>query len=189
MSIRSLGALARERRNVIQPHPTPAAAAAAPGGDADGGITALERAVPTEIIAFYTTVIAACVTVNQSDPQARFTTFRVAVYVAALIATAWAAGRSTKTAVTGWQAVLRTPEWWTGVLSFAGWGAAVPGSFLYVWLDPEVLIVTVATIIASAGLVIAVVLTPRLRVKDPAVQAPGQVLTPQPPGAGPAPAP
>src|SRR5215475_11105160 len=104
MSIRSLGALARERRNVIQPPAAPAtaAAAAAPGGDADGGITALELAVPTEIIAFYTTVIAACVTVNLSDPQARFTTFRVAVYVVALIATAWAAGRSTKTAVTGW---------------------------------------------------------------------------------------
>jgi len=95
----------------------------------------------------------------------------------------------TRTAVTGWQAVLRAPEWWTAVLSFAGWGAAVPGSFLYVWLDPEVLIVTVATIIASAGLVIAVVLTPRLRVKDPAAQGAGLVLTREPPGAGPAPAP
>jgi len=170
MSLRSLGALARERRNVTQP-PAATAAAAAPGGEADGGITALERAVPTEIIAFYTTVIAACVTVNESDSSATFTTFRVAVYVVALIATAWAGGRSARTAVTGWKAVLRTPEWWTAVLSFAGWGAAVPGSFLYVWLDPEVLIVTVATIIASAGLVIAVVLTPRLRVKDPAAQA------------------
>jgi len=37
-------------------------------------------------------------------------------------------------------------------------------------LDPEVLIVTVATIIAGAGLVIGVVLAPRLVVKDPAAQ-------------------
>jgi len=91
MSIRSLGALARERRNVIQPAAAPAAAAAAaaaPGAGADGGLGALEQAVPTEIIAFYTTVIAACVTVNQSDRLATFTTFRVSVYVVALVATA-----------------------------------------------------------------------------------------------------
>ena len=71
MSIRSLGALARERRNVIEPPASAAAAAAAaPGGDADGGITALERAVPTEIIAFYTTVIVADESLSLTVTQA-----------------------------------------------------------------------------------------------------------------------
>jgi hypothetical protein len=190
MSVRSLGALARQRRNVVQPTPPPAAAAAAaPGADQDGGLSALEQAVPTEIIAFYTTVIAACQTVSQGDPSATFTAYRAAIYAVGLVATAWAAGRSTRTAVSSWGAVLRAPEWWTAVLSFAGWGAAVPGSFLYVWLDPEALIVAVATIIASAGLIIGVVLTPRLKTKDPAAQAGPLTMTRRPPGAGPAEAP
>src|SRR4249920_59854 len=153
MSVRSVGALARQRRNVVRRPPQAAAAAAATGTDQDSGLSALEQAVPTEIIAFYTAVIAACQTVSESDPNATFTAYRAAIYGVGLVATAWAAGRSTRTAVTSWAAVLRAPEWWTAVLSFASWGAAIPGSFLYVWLDPEALIVAVATIIAGAGLI------------------------------------
>ncbi len=174
MSVRSLAHLARQRRQA-GPGPGPGwqpptdwlapGAQPPPGRDQAtdaGGPGALERAVPSEIIVFYTAVVAACQAALSHD-SATFTPFRVAIYVIALLLTMYAAGRAAMTAVRGWAAAVRTAEWWTAVLSFAAWGLAVPGSFLYVWLNPDVLVIAVATITAGATLVIAVVLAPRLK--------------------------
>jgi len=186
MSVRSLGALAVRRRTVTGA-PVGAAAALpaglAGGGDQDG-LSSLEQAVPTEVIAFYTAVIAACETVLSRGPQDTYLAFRLIVYLIALLATMVAAGVSVRPVVPHPAGVLRTPEWWTAVLSFAAWGVAVPGSVLYVWLRPNPLTLTVASITAGAALVIGVGLTPRLRTKAPAAGAPttGLALTPIPPG-------
>jgi hypothetical protein len=152
-----------------------------PAAGSDSGQGALERAVPTEIITFYTAIIAACQTVLAHDDTATFPWFRLAVFVVGLIATAYAAGRAVQAAVPGWTATMKSPEWWTATLSFAAWGLALPGSILYVWLDANALTITVATITAAAGLVIAVVLTPRLAKREPPTAAPGPALTNEPP--------
>jgi hypothetical protein len=184
VSVRSLGALAVRRRTVAG-QPAGAAAALAPGQqptDATDGLGVLEQAVPTEVIAFYTAVIAACETVLSRSPQDTYRPFRLILYVIGLVATAIAAWVSTRPAVARWTDVLGTPEWWTAILSFAAWGLAVPGSFLYVWLGPSTLTLTVASITALAALVIGVVLTPRLRTKEPQATAPaaGPTLVPVP---------
>ena len=182
MSVRSVGALAVRRRTVAG-QPTGAAAALAPSPTADtGALSSLEQAVPTEVITFYTAVIAACETVLARSPADTFLPFRVAVYAIGLVATLVAAGVSVRAAVRRWTDVLGTPEWWTAVLSFAAWGLVLPGSFLYEWLRPNPLTLAVAAITATAALVIGVGLTPRLRTKEPAA-APttGLTLTPIPP--------
>jgi hypothetical protein len=114
------------------------------------------------------------------DPQDTFRAFRIVVFAVALAATAYATGRVLLSAVGRWVAVVKAPEWWTAVLAFAAWGLALPGSFLYVWLDENVLAVTVATITASAALLLAVVLAPRLN-SDNAPRPAGPTLTDQPP--------
>jgi hypothetical protein len=160
MSVRSLGALARERRSS-----TPASVPEVVGTVATSGtgLSGLEKAVPSEIIVFYTAVIAACEAAATRDEGSTFTTFRVLIFLAALAVTGYAAGRATAPVVGGWGPATRTSEWWTAVLSFAAWGGALPGSFLYVWLSPDALVVTVSTVTAGATLLIAVVLAPRLQ--------------------------
>jgi hypothetical protein len=178
MSVRSLGRLAARRRSGVQP--TGAAAALSPaGGDGGDGLASLEEAVPTEIIAFYTAILAACETVLARSPAAPFTAFRVAAYVTGVVATGVVSWVALRPVVHTWHRILGAPEWWTSVLAFAGWGAAVPGSFLYVWLRPNPLTIAVATITATAGLILTVVLTPKLRNKAPGVagQAPPGGLT------------
>jgi hypothetical protein len=181
MSVRSLAQLARQRRQVgLQSAP----GALSPGPDlADpAGPGALERAVPSEIIVFYTAVIAACQAALSHD-AATFTPFRVTIYLIALLLTGYAAARAVLTAVAGWVAAVRTAEWWTAVLSFAAWGLALPGSFLYVWLKPDALIITLATITAGATLVITVVLAPRLKQPASVPIGPTGPGTPADPGA------
>jgi hypothetical protein len=180
-----VGALAVRRRTVAG-QPTGAAAALAPGssGDDPGSLNSLEQAVPTEVITFYTALIAACETVLARSPTDTFLPFRLSVYVIGLVATLIAAGVAVRPAVRRWTDVLGTPEWWTAVLSFAAWGLVLPGSFLYEWLRPDPLTLTVAAITAVAALVIGIGLTPRLRAKAPAgagAPAAGLTLTPIPP--------
>jgi hypothetical protein len=185
VSVRSLGPLATRRRTAAG-QPLTAAAAAQPGDGATeaDGLGTLEQAVPTEMIAFYTAIVAACETVLARSPHSAFTPFRLTVYLVGLAATAFVAWRAVLPAVGSWRGVLRSPEWWTATLSFAGWGAAVPGSFLYTWLGPNPLTITVATITAGVTLVISTLLAPRLKGKEqPFESAPpgGLALIPLPP--------
>lgn len=178
MSIRSLGVLARQRRGLN----SSGGAAAAGEAEPESGLSALESAVPAEIIAFYTAVIAACQTVVARDENATYVGFRVTVFAVGLVATAYAAGRAVREVVAKAGDVLKTPEWWTAFLSYAAWGLVLPGSFLYVWLDANTLTITVATVTAVAALVIAVGLTPRLGQRENPEAPPGPTLTQQPPG-------
>ena len=93
MSTRSLGALAARRRTAGAPVGAAAALRGGPEATSDG-LTSLEEAVPTEIIAFYTAVLAACETVLARSPSAPFTAYRVAAYgvgLAATIVVSWRA--------------------------------------------------------------------------------------------------
>lgn len=187
MGIGSLGTLARERRHIPPPGwavpgqagaptsegptvPPPRPSAPRPRPEAPGGtgLSRFEQAIPTEIIAFYTGVITACEAVLSDRPERTFAEFRLAVFLVALALTVVLAGRATRTAVDGWMAVGRAPEWWTATLSFLAWGLALPGSFLYVWLDRDVLTVTIATVTAGTALVLGLGTSPRLQQDDPA---------------------
>jgi hypothetical protein len=183
MSLGSLGTLAEQRRGGARP--TRAAAAGAPG--AIEGPNALEQAVPTEVVVFYTTIVAACEAVLHDNADTEFLTFRVVLYLSTLAVTAVVAGGIVRPKVSGRAAVLTSAEWWTAIVAFAAWGLVLPGSFLYVWLDHDVLVVTVAVITATAGLVLGAALGPRLR--RPARRSPGAgaglSLSPTPPGQSP----
>jgi hypothetical protein len=143
-------------------------AASRPGTPGGTGLSRFEQAIPTEIIAFYTGVITACEAVLSDRPDRTFAEFRLVVFLVALALTVVLAGRATRTAVDGWMAVGRAPEWWTATLSFVAWGLALPGSFLYVWLDRDVLTVTIATVTAGTALILGLGTSPRLRQDEPA---------------------
>jgi hypothetical protein len=175
MSIRSLGTLARRRRG----EPTAPEAAAGPG---DGALTALESAIPTEVITLYTAIIAACESVLAEDASDTYTLFRVAVYLMGLACTAYAAVRVVRnnTADSIGKA-LRSAEAQTAIVAFAAWGLVLPGSFLYVWLSPSLLSLTVATTTATATFLLAVVFAPRLRRREQPPTGTSPPLTKTPP--------
>jgi hypothetical protein len=177
MSLRSIGTLARQRRGTA---PGTGAAAAATGGS----ITSLEAAVPTEIVALYTAIIAGCQSVLHNYPHATFFAFRLIIYLVALAATIYVAIRNVTPAVGGRAQAAWSPEVVTATLAFASWGLVLPGSFLYVWLSGPVLPVVVITITAAASFLLAVVFAPRLRSPDQSTVRPVPPLTNVPP-AGP----
>jgi hypothetical protein len=186
MSIRSLGELALRRR---VPAAAAGAAASAPAEPAASGLSALEAALPADVIALYTAIIAGCEGVLADDPEDTYLAFRVVVYLIGFVCTAYAASRIVKPAMgSGWIAALRSPEVQTAVLAFAAWGLVLPGSFLYVWLSSSLLSITLVTITATSTFLLAVVYTPQLRqteVRTPAGgrgEQPPLVPAPTPPG-------
>jgi hypothetical protein len=168
MGVRTVGELAARRRSAPAT-PQQAAAAAPPGAAPEpAGLGSLEQAVPTEIIAFYTAIIAACETVLAHDPRDTYTPFRLAVFLAGFLITAVVVLRQLLPAVHSPGRAVLSPEWWVACLSFAAWGVALPGSFLYTWLSANPLTITVATVTAAATLMIGVFLAPSLKNKAPA---------------------
>ncbi len=173
MSLRTIGTLAHQRRN-----PSPGGSAAS--GD-DSRTASLEAAVPLEVVALYTAIIAGCEAVLRDDPARTYLEFRVVVYALALACTILVALRQLAPETGGQVRAVRSPEFGTAVLSYAAWGLVLPGSFLYVWLDPEPLSVTVVTITALAAFIVTAVLAPRLRADEPVVEPVGPPLTDVPP--------
>ena len=176
-----MGALAQQRRGAAQPL---GSAASAPGGQA----MSLEAAVPTEVIALYTAIIAACESVLSDDPHNTFFTFRLLVYLVTLAATVYVAIHNAKPAMNNVWAAARSPEVLTATLAFAAWGLVIPGSLLYVWLGAAELTVTVVTITATATFLLAVFFAPRLRTteKPKTRQTANSPWTLTPPGGAPA---
>jgi hypothetical protein len=137
-------------------------------GPGAGPLTALESAIPAEVIALYTAIIAGCESVLAEDANDTYTPFRVALYLLGLACTAYAAARACRdNARMSRVEALRSPETLTAMLAFAAWGLVLPGSFLYVWLSPSLLSLTVATTTATATFLLAAVFAPRLRRRDP----------------------
>jgi hypothetical protein len=164
MSIRSLGELARRRRGPAAPG---GAAASAPAEPAAGGLSALEAAIPADVIALYTAIIAGCEGVLAENGDNTYLAFRVGVYLVGFMCTAYAASRTVRPAVgPRWATLLRSPEVQTAILAFAAWGLVLPGSFLYVWLSPSLLSITLVTVTATSTFLLAVVYAPRLRRKE-----------------------
>lgn len=72
MSLRSIGVLAKQRR-------APAAVQdASVGGGVTSALTSLEAAIPTDVVALYTAVIAGCQSVLQ-DTRSSYLAFRVVI--------------------------------------------------------------------------------------------------------------
>ena len=178
MSLVSLGPLAQRRR---------------PPGDAqpasiglDSFANSLEAAIPTEVVALYTAVIAGCQSVLNQDSHSTYLAFRLAIYVIAVVFTLVIAFRSVRPAIKGAAAyrnrqTLKSPELLTATLSFGAWGVSLPGSFLYVWLSSPTLSVVVITITAVAGFVLAEFFAPKLRSRENSadvVPAAGALPTP-----------
>jgi hypothetical protein len=181
MSLRSIGTLARQRRTTAGAQ----GAAAAATGDS---VTSLEAAVPTEIVALYTAIIAGCQSVLHDYPHSTFFAFRLIIYLIALACTIFLAIRNVTPAIAdraqgrspAVQAA-RSPEVLTAILAFASWGLVLPGSFLYVWLSAPVLPITVITITAAASFLLAVVFAPRLGSREQSIARPTLPLTDIPP--------
>jgi hypothetical protein len=126
-------------------------------------VTRLEEAIPTEVIALYSAIIAGCQAVLGENPNDAFLTFRVIVYAVALACTALVAIRDVAPATGGWAKAARSPEILTTTLAFASWGLIFPGSFLFVLLTGPVLSIFVITTAAATAFLLAVVSAPRLR--------------------------
>jgi hypothetical protein len=181
MSIRSLGVLGSQEQGLTGAAGTAVPMSAAPG-TAPGSLAGLEAAVPSEVIALYTAIIAGCEAVLAEDAAGGYLPFRVVVYAIGLAGTALAAALqlppstsaapSATTSGSRWiagtihrlrrQRILGSPSWLAAVLAFASWGLVLPGSFLYVWLSASLLSLTVVTVTALATFVLAVVLAPRI---------------------------
>lgn len=180
MSLISLGPLAQWRR-------APAVAQQASVG-VDGFRNSLEAAIPTEVVALYTAIIAGCQSVLNQDGHSAYLTFRLVVYLIALLFTIAIAFRAVRPAINGAagyrnRLTLQSPELLTATLSFGAWGVSLPGSFLYVWLSSPTLSVVVITITAVAGFVLAEFFAPKLRSheKTAVVVPPVAAATPVPP--------
>jgi hypothetical protein len=144
-------------------------------------MTAIESAIPTEVIALYTAIIVACEGVLAENAVDTYGPFRLWVYVLGLVCTVVAAVRQVKPTTGKVWATLRSPEVQAAVLAFAAWGIVLPGSFIYVWLSSSLLSLTVATTTAIAAFLLAVIFAPLLR--RPATPAPPVLprLSPTPP--------
>ena len=159
MSLRSVGVLARQRRAAPQ---VPGSAASGAGGR----VGSLEEAIPIEVITLYTAIIAACESVLSQDPHNTFFAFRLLVYLVALACTVCVAIRTVTPATNSVRTAASSPEVLAATLAFGAWGLALPGSFLYVWLDHAVLSITVVTVTAAATFLLAVFFAPRLRTTE-----------------------
>lgn len=131
-------------------------------------MNSLEAAIPTEVVALYTAVIAGCQSVLNQDTHATYLAFRLVIYLIALASTISIAFRSVRPATGGSatnrnRQTLQSPELLTATLSFAAWGVSLPGSFLYAWLTPPTLSVVVITITAVTGFLLADIFAPKLR--------------------------
>lgn len=120
MGVRSVGALAAKRRGA-----GPGGAAAAAAGETAGG-SALEAAVPTEVITLYTAIIA---TATAAERSGSYLPFRVGVYALGLAATAWTTLRAVSARIEAsgraggkpHANAVRSAELWTAMVAFAVW--------------------------------------------------------------------
>lgn len=131
-------------------------------------MNSLEAAIPTEVVALYTAVIAGCQSVLNQDSHSAYFVFRLVIYVIALVSTISIAFRSVRPAISGNahsrnMQTLQSPEVLTASLSFAAWGVSLPGSFVYAWLTSPTLSVVVITVTAVAGFLLAAFFAPKLR--------------------------
>jgi hypothetical protein len=201
MSIRSLGAVAhREQRVATGTGGTRGSAVPTSSADpaASRALSGLEAAIPSEVIALYTAIIAGCEAVLAEDPAGDYLPFRVVVYALGLACTGLAAALQVPRSPTlpvpgsrGWQRaawplawlrrhrILGSPSWLTAVLAFGAWGLVLPGSFVYVWLSSALLSLTVVTVTAVSTFLLAVVLAPR--VGRPRGSASGRAMPPMVP--------
>jgi hypothetical protein len=190
MSLRSIGPLAQQRRASLTPEGaglgaaaalTPEAAAAATGSF----VKSLEAAISTEVVALYTAIIAGCQSVLNKDPHATYLTFRLIIYLVALLCTVVIAFRAVRAVAGRVRQTALSPELLTATLAFAAWGLLLPGSFLYVWLGSPLLSVVVSTVTAATAFLLAVVFAPKLRSTDASATAnaaAGPPMTETPPG-------
>ena len=164
MGLLSIGQLAARRRGISQVE------GAAVSGRASSALTALEAAIPTEVVALYTAIIAACESVRIENSGDTYPQFRLAVWLLGLLGTAVAStqvvARWTRKDSTS-EPRLWSVEAFTAVFAFAIWGLVLPGSFIYIVLPSSVLSLTVATVAALGTFVLAVVLGPILRIAEP----------------------
>ncbi len=181
MSLRAIGQLSARRREGDGAESRGAAASGQDGPVPE----ALEAAIPTEVIALYTAVVAAAETERIDNPGALYPEFRFGVWLFGLVATVVIAtgliGRATGI---GTSRALWAPETLTAALAFFAWGLVLPGSFLYVTLSPTVLQLTLGALVAGAAFLLGAVLRPilRARSRDQNPDAAGPPLTRNPPG-------
>jgi hypothetical protein len=179
MSLRSIGTLAQQRR---------APAAQESGVDIGGIANSLEAAIPTEVVALYTAIIAGCQSVLNQEGHSSYLAYRLVIYVIALVSTTSITFRSVRPAIGGSAAArnrqtLQSPEVLTATLSFGAWGVSLPGSFLYVWLTSPTLSVVVITVAAATGFLLAAFFAPKLRSRAKTADTipPTSSATPSPP--------
>jgi hypothetical protein len=180
MSLRTIGTLAQQRRappaaqGAAAAALTPEAAAAASGSF----VKSLEAAIPTEVVALYTAIIAGCQSVLNQDSHSGYLAFRLIVYLVALACTVSIAFSAVRAAAGGTRQAVLSTELVTATLAFAAWGLLLPGSFLYVWLSSPLLSVVVITITAVTAFLLATVFAPKLRSKEPSAAGPASAGPP-----------
>lgn len=178
MTIRSAAALAvardapprAEARAPGGPPPPPAAAPAAgerePVGAAlESSVGVLAAAVPTDIAAFYTTVLGVLAGILVENPGGSFyLPLRWWLYAGGLVATLLAVPIAYRAAAPAGRRRRKLPivETVTAVIAFAVWGLVVPTSPLYFILKAPVLPIAVAILSAGGAMVLTAMLSPLL---------------------------
>ena len=123
----------------------------------------LEAAIPTEVVALYTAIIASCQSVLNQNAHMTYLPLRLAIYLVGLLCTIVIAYRAVRPAAGEPFQTARSPEFLTATLAFTAWGLLLPGSFLYVWLRSPLLSIVVTTITAATAFLLAAVFAPKLR--------------------------
>jgi hypothetical protein len=188
MTIRSIAAGARARTAASTTPGAPVVvttAAAGPGGtSAPAGADTLLGWVPTDVVVLYTTVLGVLVGIVADEPLSTYLPMRWVLYGGCIAATGLAVllayylqpvpdpgpqkppGMQTPVAETLPPADQRrrvpVAETVAAVLAFGIWGLVIPGSPLYVVLDPPTLPVVVTTLSAVGVFLITVVFGPWL---------------------------
>ncbi|WP_216897387.1 hypothetical protein [Nocardia alni] len=183
MTIASIAALAAERRSGRHGQArgeTPGGAQVQSGTDT----TLLAKAVPTDIIAFYTAVVGLLAGIQKDSPDT-YLPLRWILYgvtIAATVAAVLVASYFTvPTAASPAQAAVGQPEalleatdqpprWQppiietvTAAFAFAVWGLITPGSALYATLSSPVLPIIIGILTGGGALVMNIVFVPILR--------------------------
>jgi hypothetical protein len=149
------------------PPPTPAATPAAGEPVAavpDAGASALAAVVPTDVAAFYTTVLGVLAGILVESPGASYQPLRWWLYAGGLMATLLAVPIAYRAAARSGSKKRRLPvvETVTAVFAFAVWGLVVPTSPLYFVLQAPVLPIAVAILSAAGAMVLTAMLSPLL---------------------------
>ncbi len=177
MTIASIAALAAERRSGRLGR---ARGETAPHGAQDQSgtdVTVLAKAVPTDIIAFYTAAVGLLAGIQKDSPDTylplRWILYAMtiaATVAAVLIASYFTVPSAPQAGQPGTAAIQQPPRWQppiietvTATFAFVVWGLITPGSALYATLSSPVLPIVIGILTGGGALVMNIVFVPILR--------------------------